>query len=107
MGVFFFYNNRRPRRFNYKPVLYDPDEDRLKEHVQNRIRAVKKEMGLELEEAKLEPKDFKSEFVSQTKHLKKRHQRVNSGQNSFLTNNPLLIVVAVLLIALFLYWIIG
>ena len=63
MAKFFFYNNRKPRRFNYKPILFDPDEDARKEKLQNRINAVKREMGVLEEEETKEKKDFKAEFV--------------------------------------------
>ena len=104
MAKFFFYNNRKPRKFNYKPILFDPDEDERKERLQNRINAVKKEMGVLPQEEVKERKDFKAEFVSQTKHLKKRQDRVESGSNSFVSNNGILIIIVVILIAIFFFW---
>ena len=41
MAKFFFYNNRKPRKINYKPILFDPEEDARKEKLQKRINAVK------------------------------------------------------------------
>lgn len=104
MAKFFFYNNRKPRKFNYKPILFDPDEDERKERLQNRINAVKKEMGVLPQEEVKERKDFKAEFVSQTRHLKKRKDRVESGSNSFVSNNGILIIIVVILIAIFFFW---
>lgn len=104
MTKFFFYNNRKPRKFNYKPILFDPDEDARKERLQNRINSVKREMGVLSEEEVNEKKDFKAEFVSQTKHLKKRHDRVESGGNSFISNNGILIIFVIILIAVFFFW---
>ena len=104
MGVFFFYNNRKPRKFNHKPILYNPEEEARKEKLQQRIETVKREMGILPEKTELDKKNFKSEFVSQTRHLKKRKDRVETGRNSFITNNSLLILIAVILLAIFLFW---
>ncbi len=104
MGVFFFYNNRKPRKFNYKPILYDPEEDARKEKIEKRVSSIKREMGKlpPLEES--ERKEFKSEFVSRTKHLKKRKERVESGKKTYIANNTVLIIVAAILIAVFFFW---
>lgn len=107
MGTFFFYNNRKPRKFNYTPILHDPEEDARKERLQNRIEAIKKEMGVlpELPEEKMpERKDFKAEFISQTRHLKKRKTREASGERTFFTNNGLLIIILIILFAIFFFW---
>ena len=104
MAKFFFYNNKKPRKFNYKPILFDPDEDARKERLQNRINSVKREMGVLPEEEVKEKKEFKTEFVSQTKHLKKRQDRVESGGNTLFTNNGILIIIVLILIAVFFFW---
>lgn len=104
MGVFFFYNNRKPRKFNHKPILYDPDEDARKEMIEKRITAIKREMGELPPQEVSERKEFKSDFVSQTKHLKKRKERVESGKNSYIANNTVLVIVAAILIAIFFFW---
>ncbi len=105
MGVFFFYNNRKPRKFNYTPILYNPEEEERKKNLQDRIEKVKKEMGVLPEEAAAEKKDFKTEFVSQTHHLRKRKERESTGKNAFFTNNGLLIIILVILFAIFFFWI--
>ena len=107
MAKFFFYNNRKPRKFNYKPILFDPDEDARKEKLQNRINAVKREMGVLEEEETKEKKDFKAEFVLQTKHFKKRQERVESGRSSFISNNGILIIIVVIIIAAYFYWLLN
>jgi len=104
MGVFFFYNNRKPRKFNYTPILYNPEEEERKQNLQDRIEKVKREMGVLPEEKPVERKDFKTEFVSQTRHLKKRKEKENSGRNSFFANNGLLIIILVVLFAIFFFW---
>ena len=107
MAKFFFYNNRKPRKFNYKPILFDPDEDARKEKLQKRINAVKREMGVLEEEETKEMKDFKAEFVTQTKHLKKRKIRLESGRSSYISNNGILIIIVVVLIVAYFYWLLS
>lgn len=108
MGVFFFYKNRKPRKFEYKPILYDPVEDARKERLEKRILEIKKEMGvLPQEEVAVTKKEFKEEFISQTRHLKKRKSREGTGQAPFYTKNWLLIVIVIVLLALFFFWILS
>lgn len=103
MGVFFFYHNRKPRKFNYTPILYNSEEEERKKNLQDRIEKVKKEMGVLPDEKPAERKDFKAEFVSQTRHLKKRKDRESSGGNSFFSNNGLLIIILATLFAIFFF----
>ena len=106
MGTFFFYNNRKPRKFNYTPILHDPEEDARKERLEKRIEAIKKEMGVlpeRPEDKSQQRKDFKEEFLSQTRHLKKRKTREASGQ-TFFSNNGLLIIILIILFAVFFFW---
>ena len=105
MAAFFFYNNRKPRKFNYTPILYNPEEEDRKKNLQERIEKVKREMGVLPEEKPVERKDFKSEFVSQTRHLKKRKERDGSGKSSFFTNNGLLFIILVILFVILYFWI--
>lgn|SRR5690554_3006384 len=106
MGIFFFYNNnRKPPRFNYKPILYNPEEEERKERLQKRIESVKREMGVLPEKTEIDKKDFKSEFISQTRHLKKRQDRIETGKSSIITNNWLLVVIGAILLLLFFLWI--
>jgi hypothetical protein len=104
MGVFFFYHNRKPRKFNYTPILYNPEEEERKKKLQERIEKVKREMGVLPEETAVEKKDFKAEFVSQTHHLKKRKEKEDSGKGSALANNRLLILALAVLFAIFFFW---
>ena len=106
MGVFFFYKNRKPRKFNYTPILYDPDEEARKERLEKRIQEIKKEMGVLPEEEETN-REFKPEFLSQTRHLKKRKSREESGQSPFYTNNWLLIIIVMVLLAIFFFWILS
>ncbi|WP_294080520.1 hypothetical protein [Proteiniphilum sp. UBA5384] len=104
MGVFFFYHNRKPRKFNYTPILYNPEEEERQKNLQDRILRVKREMRVLPEEKPIERKDFKTEFISQTHHLKKRKDRQSSGKSTFFTNNGLLIIILVILFVLFVFW---
>jgi len=107
MGTFFFYNNRKPRKFNYKPILHDPEEEARKEKLQQRILDIKREMGVIPEEKVSERKEFKSEFLSQTRHLKKRKNQEESGRRTFFSNNGLLIIILVILFAIFFFWLLA
>ena len=107
MGTFFFYNNRKPRKFNYTPIPHDPEEDARKDRLNSRIESIKKEMGVlpELPQENVpERKDFKAEFVAQTRHLKKRKSREATGERTFFTNNGLLIIILIILFAIFFFW---
>ncbi len=33
MGLFFFYNNRKPRKFDHKPIFYDPKKESLEKQI--------------------------------------------------------------------------
>ena len=33
MGLFSFYNNRRPRQFDHKPIYFDPHKEAMEERV--------------------------------------------------------------------------
>lgn len=103
--MFFFYNNRKPRKFNYTPILYNPEEEERKEKLNKRIAEIKREMGVMPEVEVSKPKEFKSEFIGQTKHLKKRKDREEAGQKTFFTNNGLLFLIILILLAIFYFWI--
>ncbi|MEA4918858.1 hypothetical protein [Proteiniphilum sp.] len=105
MAAFFFYNNRKPGKFNYKPVLYNPEEEERKKNLQDRIEKIKREMGVLPEEKKAEKKDFKVEFVSRTHHLKKRKENEGRANRSYFANNGLLIIILLLLFVLFYFWV--
>lgn len=109
MGSFFFYNNRKPRKFNYSPILFNAEEEERRERLQKRIEDVKKEMGVlpGSEEEATAKKEFKSEFISQTRHLKKRMESDAAGKPSFFANNGLLIIILVVLFAIFFFWLLG
>jgi hypothetical protein len=102
MGMFFFYNNKKPRKFNYTPILYDPDKEERKEQMEKRIRRIREEVARE-EGKTVEPQlqtgntDFGEAFLSQTKYLKRRKEKEKEGNKPFFTSN---LTVALLIIAL-------
>ena len=42
MALFSFYNVRKPRQFNHKPIYWDPHKEAMEE----RVRKMKREMGM-------------------------------------------------------------
>jgi hypothetical protein len=107
MGVFFFYNNRKPPKYGYKPILYNPEKEERDNRLAQRILDIKREMGVLPEEEVQERTDFKSEFLAQTSHLKKRKDREASGGKAFFTNNGLLLVILLALFVIFVLWLLG
>ena len=90
--MFFFYNNKRPRQFNYKPILYNPDKDELNERGIN----VKKEMGV-IEDTEYKP-TIKGEFIRNTDHLRRKVSKEESSSKSNKMRNTKLIIFLVVLI---------
>ena len=66
MALFSFYNMRKPRQFEHKPIYYDPHKEEMAE----RVSKIKRELGMEepLEEYK---PHIKGTFIEGTSHLKK------------------------------------
>lgn len=106
MGLFFFYNNRKPRKFNHRPILFNPEEESRRENMEKRIRRIKEEVARE-EGKQAEPQqvrektDFKEEFLTQTKHLKRRIDRTGDDHRPFYTNNITVVLILAALAALF------
>lgn len=68
MALFSFYNVRKPRQYTHKPIYWDPH----KEAMEDRIRKVKREIGMD---DQLSAEDYKAEikgsFIEGTSHLRK------------------------------------
>ena len=90
--MFFFYNNRKPRQFSYKPILFDPDKDEFKE----RVIKVKKEMGV-IEDSEYKP-TIRGEFIRNTSHLRRKVDKEESTGKSNAKRNISLIIFLVVLI---------
>jgi hypothetical protein len=58
MSFFFFFNNRKPRPFEHKPIYYNPQK--------------KEQADLSREKGVLISSSFKGRFVEGTTHLKRR-----------------------------------
>lgn len=97
MALFSFYNVRKPRQFEHKPIYWDPHKEAMEE----RVRKIKREMGVEEEDLANYKPQIKGAFVEGTSHLKKSLDR---GDNSRIRSyrNVKLIVAAVVLAAF--YW---
>ena len=106
MGMFFFYNNRKPRKFNYKPILYDPDKEERKEQMEKRIRRIKEEVAKEEGRTIETPQevgktDFGEEFLSQTKFLKRRKEKEKDGNKPIFASNITIVLLIVALLIIF------
>lgn len=93
MGMFSFYNNRRPRQFDHKPIYFDPHKEAMEE----RVRQIKKEMGL-IEEDEDYKTSIKGSFVEGTSHLKKR--RAKGETSSSRSGKSTLLIVAVVILVI-------
>lgn len=98
MALFSFYNVRKPRQFEHKPICWDPD----KEELEKRVHRVKREMGLE-EESVEEYKDaIRGSFIEGTTHLKKSKSRGDDPRSRHYKNMKLLLALVALA---FLFWV--
>ena len=99
MALFSFYNMRKPRQFNHKPIYWNPHKEALNE----RIRKVEIEMGVREETAKEYKPNIKGSFVAGTSHLRK--SRARGGDVRSRTNkNMRLLLILVILVVLFWYF---
>ena len=94
MALFSFYKVRKPRQFEYKPIYWDPKKEAMEE----RVRRVKREIGMEELDENYKPQ-IKGSFVEQTSHLRKSLDR-GDGPRSRTYKNIKLIVLLVVLAAL-------
>ncbi|MDR0994992.1 MAG: hypothetical protein LBL81_01730 [Tannerella sp.] len=97
MGVFSFYNVRKPRQFHHEPIYFDPH----KEEMDARKQRIRREMGLEEQAADAE--EYKSRirgtFIDSTNHLKKSQMKGEDAKSRKYKNGKL-IIYAVLLVLL-------
>lgn len=100
MALFSFYNVRKPRQFEHKPIYWDP----RKEAMEERVRKVKREMGLEETEEEYKPQ-IKGTFIEETSHLKRSRDKGENSRSREYKNVKLLIALAVLaLLFWYLFW---
>ena len=91
-----FFRNRKPRTYNYQPILYNPEKEQRDGELAQRIADVKREMGILPPEETKPNTDFKAEFVSQTHHLRKRKNREAAGEQALFTSNRFLVIILVI-----------
>ena len=90
--MFFFYNNRKPRQFNYKPIHFNPEKDEFNE----RVHKVKKEMGV-IEDTEYKP-TIKGEFIRNTNHVRRKVSKEETTGKSNTKRNTTLVIFLVVLI---------
>ena len=91
--MFFFYNNRKPRTFNYKPILFSPEKDEFNE----RVHKVKKEVGV-IKDDDYKP-TIKGEFIRNTNHVRRKvSKEENTGKSNTKRNMKLIIFLVVLIV---------
>ena len=80
MALFSFYNVRKPRQFDHKPIYWDPH----KEAMEDRIRKVNYNA------------EIKGSFVEGTSHLKKSRDNGHDSRSRTYKNMKLLLAAAIL-----------
>lgn len=100
MALFSFYNVRKPRQYEHKPIYWDAH----KEAMEDRMHKVKREMGLEEVDEQYRPR-IKGTFVEGTSHLKKSTDKGDNTRSRGYKNVTLLVVLVILgVLYWFLYW---
>lgn len=97
MGIMSFYSMRKPRRFDHRPIYFDPRKEALDE----RVRKVEVEMGVREEDTEEYKPSIKGSFVEGTHHLRKSREKGDTNRTRESKNIRLVIIIAVLA---FLYW---
>lgn len=101
MAFFSFYNVRKPRQFEHKPIYWDPQKEALEE----RVRKVKREMGMEEESLENYKPQIKGTFIEGTSHLKRSVDRGDNSRSREYKSVKLLVALAVLLLLFwYMYW---
>ena len=96
-GIFSFYNMRKPRQYDHKPIYYDS----RKEELEKRIHRVKREMGVEDVDYEKYKETIKGSFVEGTSHLKKSR---SVGDDIGRRTNKIMRLILILFLLAFGYW---
>ncbi|MDR1879904.1 MAG: hypothetical protein LBQ78_03120 [Tannerellaceae bacterium] len=91
MAFFSFYNVRRPRQFEHKPIYWDP----RKEDLEERTRRIKRELGVEIPEEEYKP-SIKGTFIEGTTHLKKNRTKGHDARSRQYSNIRLIVILVIL-----------
>ena len=97
MALFSFYNVRKPRQYEHKPIYFDP----RKEALEKRIHKVKMEMGVEDTDLEQYKEAIKGSFVEGTSHLKKSRGKGDDIRSRIYKNMRLFLLLIIAAIA---YW---
>ena len=100
MALFSFYNVRKPRQFEHKPIYFDP----RKEALEKRIHRVKMEMGVEEVDYEQYKNAIKGSFVNSTSHLKKSRDKGDDIRNRIYKNMRLILFLALLGVCLWYFY---
>ena len=100
MALFSFYNVRKPRQFEHKPIYWDPHKEAMEE----RISKIKREMGMEESPEDYKP-SIKGTFIEGTTHLKRSRGRGDDARSRQYKNVKLIVALAVLAVLVwYLFW---
>ncbi len=91
MALFSFYNMRKPRQYNHKPIYWDPHKEALEE----RVRKIKREMGMEESLEEYKPQ-IKGTFIEGTSHLKKSRDRGDDRRSREYKSGRLVLALVIL-----------
>ncbi|MDD6209630.1 MAG: hypothetical protein PUB21_03385 [Bacteroidales bacterium] len=94
MSIFFFYNNRKPRKYEHKPIYWDPRKEALDE----RIAKIKKEMGIEEEDKESYKPSIKGSFVNASPHLKRKLDKGEDREKRKSRNIIIAVILVILLV---------
>ncbi len=92
MGLFSFYNVRKPRQFEHTPIYFDP----RKEALEKRIHKVKAEMGVEDLDPEQRKEAIRGSFIEGTTHLKKSKNKGDDIRRRMYKNMRLILIAAIL-----------
>ncbi len=94
MAALLFMKTRQPRKFEHKPIYWDPEKEKAEE----RERRVKREMGIveDLEDYKPQ---IKGTFTEGTTHLKKSFNRGDTMDSRKYKNIRLAAILIILAVA--------
>jgi len=100
MGILSFYNMPKPRQFDHQPIYYNPK----KEALEKRIQKVKRELGKEELDIEDYKESIRGSFSEGTTHLRRSMERGNDLSSRDKKNMRLLFILAILLFALFFFF---
>ena len=100
MALFSFYKVRKPRQFEHKPIYWDPQKEAMEE----RVRRVKREIGMEELDENYKPQ-IKGSFIEQTSHLRKSLDKGDDPRSRTYKNIKLIVLLVVLAVLLWVvFW---